>query len=137
MVGFAVFPLFPEYLFFGLVPIFFILCNGSSFICRSFVAINASGIVFFSYVFCLISSVIFLSSNVFYFIILSCSFFSVIDVIYFDISNSSAEIVLKLHSFSSSISLLKIFPVFPLPSVLPKSNLLGYGKCFVLICKSR
>ena len=93
-------------------PNFSIRWIGSSFIiCFSFVDIKASGIVFFlfffSYVFCLISSIIIFNSSVFAFIILSRNFLSVIAVIYFDINNSSAEIVLKLHSFSISISRLQ------------------------------
>ena len=103
---------FPKILFFGLVPNRSILCIGSSFIiCFSFVDIKASGIVFFffflSYVFCLISPNTFFNSSVFSFIILSRKFLSVISVMYFDINNSSGEMVLKLHSFSISNSHLQ------------------------------
>ena len=49
----------------------------------------------------------FFSSNVFSFIILSRTFLSVIAVMYFDINNSSADIALKLHTFSISISRLQ------------------------------
>ena len=103
---------FPNFLFFGLAPNFSILWIGSSFIiCFSVVDIKASGIVFylffFSYVFCLIISIIFFNSSVFSFIILSRNFLSVIAVMYFDINNFSVEIVLKLHSFSISISLVQ------------------------------
>ena len=62
---------------------------------------------FFSYVFCLISVIIFFKSSVFSLIILSRNFLSVIAVIYLEICSSSAEIVPKLHSFSISISRLQ------------------------------
>ena len=83
------------------------------FYCLLFRLVNITpGIMFFlfffSYVFCSIISMVFFSSKVF-FIMLSPNFLSVIAVIYFDISNSSAEIVLKLLSFSISISLLQNF----------------------------
>ena len=99
-------------LVFGFVPNLFILCIGSSFInCFPFDEINASGIVFFlfffSYVFCLISVIIFFKSSVFSLIILSRNFLSFIAVIYLEICSSSAEIVPKLHSFSISISRLQ------------------------------
>ena len=101
-----------KFLFFGFGPYRSILCIGFSFIlCFSFVDIRASGIVFFlfffSYVFRFINSIVFFISKVFYFIILSGIFLSVIAVMYFDISSSSAEIVLKLHSFSISINRLQ------------------------------
>ena len=77
----------------------------------SFVDIKASGIVFFlfffSYVFCFINSISFFSSKVFSFIVLSRIFVSVIAVMYFEISISSADIVLKLHCFFISISHLR------------------------------
>ena len=103
---------FPKFFFLGFTPNRSILCIGSSFImCLSFVDVRASGIVFFlfffSYVVCLISSIIFFISKVFSFIILSRNFLSVIAVMYFDISSSSSETVLKLHSFSISISRLQ------------------------------
>ena len=63
---------------------------------------------FFSNAFCLISSNIFFNSSVFSFIF-SRSFLSVIAVIYLENSNSSAEIVPKLHSFSISLSRLQKF----------------------------
>ena len=104
---------FPEFLFFGFAPNRSILCIGSSFImCVSFVDIRASGSVFFlfffPYVFCSISLIIFFISRFFFlslFYPVIC--LSGIAVMYFDISNSSAEIVLKLHSFSISINRLQ------------------------------
>ena len=103
---------FPVILVFGLVPNFSTLCIESSLIiCFSFVVINASGIVFFlfffSYVFCLIISIVFFISRVFSFISLSRNFLSVIVVMYLDISSCSAEMVPKMHSFSISISRLQ------------------------------
>ena len=99
--------------------------------CFCFVDIKASGIVFclffFSYVFCLINSIFFTSKD-FYFIILSRNFLSVIAVINFDISNSSAEIALKLHSFRFQLTVSKIHLAFLFRSVLPRRNL--FGKCF-------
>ena len=72
-------------------------------LCVSSVDIRASGIVFFlfffSYVFCFINSIIFFISRVFSFIILSRNFLSVIAVMYFDISNSSAEIIVEVTFF--------------------------------------
>ena len=102
----------PNVLFFGLVPNRSILWIGSSSImCFSFVEFKASGIAFFlfffSYKFCFIYSIMFFKSSVFSFIILSCSFLSVIAVKDLEISNSSAQMVLKLHSFSFSISRLQ------------------------------
>ena len=103
-----------KFLFFGLASNRSILCVGSSLIAYfSFDDISVSGIVFFlfffSYVFCFISSNFFFYSSVFYFLILSRNFLSVIAVMYFDINSSSAEIVLKLPSFSISINCLQIF----------------------------
>ena len=116
-----------KFLIFGLVSNRSILCIDSSFvICFSFVDFKASEIVFFlfffSYVFCLINSIIVFNSKVFSFNILFRNFSSVIAVVYFEISNSSAEIVLKFHSFSISIRRLQ-------SSVLPRRNLRGYDKC--------
>ena len=71
--------------------------------------ISASGIVFlsffFSYAFCLIISIVFFVSGFFFFISLSRSFLSVIAVMNFEMSNSSAVMFSKLHSFSISINL--------------------------------
>ena len=90
---------------FGLVPNRSILCIGSSLIaCFFFVDITAYGIVFvlffFSYMICFISSNCFFRSCVFSLIIFSRYFLSVIAVRYFEISSTSAAIVLELHSFS-------------------------------------
>ena len=58
---FPVFQVFPVYLLFGLAPNFSILCIDSSFIvCRFFVVISASGLVFFLFLF--VASVEFFSS---------------------------------------------------------------------------
>ena len=82
---------FLYYLFFLLISKLLVLCS----------------FFFFSYVFCLISPITFFNSSVFSFIILSRKFLSVIAVMYFDINNSSGEMVLKLHSFSISNSHLQ------------------------------
>ena len=83
-------------LFFGLVSDCSILCSGSSFISFCRFEIRASGILFFrfflSYVFCLIISIVFFSSSFFSLINLSRSFVSVIAVINFEFSESSAVI---------------------------------------------
>ena len=96
-------------LFFGLVSELSILCIGSSFISFSRFDIRASGIVFFrfflSYVFCLINSIVFANSSFYSFIKLSRSFVSVIAVINFEMSRSSAVIPPNALSFSISISL--------------------------------
>ena len=96
------------FVFFGLVPNRSIFCIGSSFISFSRLVIKASGIVFFRfflwYVFCLIISIVFFESSFFSFIGLSRSFESVIAVIIFEMSKSSAVIPSNAHSFSISIS---------------------------------
>ena len=130
--------LFPVGLIFGLAPNFCILCIGSPLIvCLSFDENNAFGIVFFlflfSHVFCLIDSIVIFKPRDFSFITLSRNFLSVIAVIYLDISSSSTEIALKLHSFSISISLLQNSPKSLLPLVSPKRNLRGCDKCCVLV----
>ena len=99
-----------------------------------FVVIRASGIVFFvffSYVFCFISSICFFISRLFSFIILSIHhFLSIIGVMYFEINKSSADMVLKTHSFSiSKIS-------FHFPIVWPRRNL-GGGMFFVSVSNVR
>ena len=132
----------PKFLFLGLVPNLSILCVGFSFImCFSFVDIRTSGIVFFlfffSYVFCLIRLIIFFISSVFSFIILSRNFLSVIAVMYFDFSSSSAEIVVKLHSFSISINRLQNSLGVSSSVCFAQKNLLGCGKCFFSACRTR
>ena len=91
---------------FRIVPFF---CIGSSFISFSRLVISASGFVFFrlfrSYVFCFIISIVFFSSSFFSFISLSRSFVSVIAVMNFEMSRSSAVIPSNAHSFSVSINL--------------------------------
>ena len=102
-----------------------------------FVDIKASGIVFFLFFFssvsCLIISIIFFNSCGFSFLILSLSFLSVIAHIYLEISNSSAEMVLKLHSFSNLISRLQKSSGFSSSDCFAQKNLLGCGKCFVSV----
>ena len=63
----------------------------------------------FSYVFCLISSIVFLSSSVFFFHHFVPKFLWVIAIIHLDISSFSVDIALKLHSFLISTNLLQNF----------------------------
>ena len=94
-------------------------------------------VFFFSYVFCLIRSIIFFISRVFSFIILSRNFLSMIAVMFFDISSSSAEIVVKLHSFSISINRLQNSSGVSSSVCFAQKNILDCGKCFFSACRTR
>ena len=91
------------------VPNLFIFCIGSSLVSFSRFVTRASIILFFrffvSYVFCLINSIVFISSSSSSFINLLLSFVSVIVVMNFETSRSSAVIPSNAHSFSISINL--------------------------------
>ena len=102
---------FPKVLFFGFAPNFSIRCIGSSFIIYfSFVENNDSGIVFFFLCVYFVSIFhsfslipVFFSPNFIPYIL------PINTVIYLEIKNSSAEMVLKLQSFSISIIRLQTF----------------------------
>ena len=81
--------------FFGPVPNRSLFCIGSSYISFSRFVNKASSFVFsrFSFVFCMIISIVFFESSFFSFINLSLRFVSVIAVMNFEMSKSSAVIV--------------------------------------------
>ena len=121
---------------FGLAPNSSILCIGSSLIsCFSFVAIRASGVLFVVLLECILCYQFhcFLFEGFFSFIILSRNFLSVIAVTYFEINSSSSDMVLKLHSFPISISLLQNSSRVSLSDCLAQKNCLGCCRFYVLV----